>query len=105
MSAITFSVDFSGTPDEMDRAAAQYIVDEENARRAAQVPPETPLPDGTGAELKASYLQMLEQIITNAHASYLKQFRTKEIRDVKVRWDLATDAERAAALAELPPAP
>ena len=35
MSAITFSVDFSGTPDEYDRAGAKFVIDNENARITA----------------------------------------------------------------------
>ncbi len=102
MSAITFSVDFSGTPDEFDRAAAQFVIDAENARRAAADPPETPLPDSTAAEVKASYLGELGKAIDSAHANYAKAARTQEIeQQVRAAWSDATDAQRAAALAAL----
>ena len=104
MSAITFTgIDFTGSPDDNDTAAAQLIVDNENARRAAQEPPETPLPDSTGAELKASYLTILLEIVTNAHASYSKQAaeQAAQSQDVKTLWQDATDSQRAAAVTAL----
>lgn len=88
-----------------DSDAATYIVEAENERRAAADPPETPLPYATGAELKASYLAMLESIIDRAHASYQKQSATKklETENVKTLWQTATEAQRAAAVAALTP--
>ena len=102
MSAITFSVGFTGTPDEYDIAAAQYVIDAENARRAAQDPPESPLPDGSGAEIKSSYLGELGKAVDSAHANYAKAARTQSLEtQVRQAWIDATDAQRAAALAAL----
>ena len=104
MAAITFQVNFTGNPDEMDDAAAQYIVDVANARLAAEDPPGTPLPDGNPGQLKASYLSELEAIVLRAHESYTRAVREKEITNpdgVKAKWKAATNAQRAAALAAL----
>lgn len=94
MSAITFTLDFTGTPDADDILAARHIVRQENerralvnvgitaenVRRAAQTPPLDPLPllpilpTATGAQLKASYLGLLiPKNITEAHLDYIKQ--------------------------------
>ena len=112
MSAITFSVDFTGTPDEYDIAAAQFVIDAENVRitaeneqRAAEDPPLPPLPllpDGTGAEIKSSYLSELGKAVDSAHANYAKAARTQSLEtQVRQAWIDATDAQRAAALAAL----
>ncbi len=74
MSAITWSsTNFSGAPDDEDRRAAHFLIRVENARRAALDPPGTPLPSSTGAELKASTLTVMDQILTNAWTSYVQQ--------------------------------
>lgn len=73
-SAITFTaLNYTGTPSNDDVMAARYIVGLENKRRAALVPPGTPLLVDTAANLKASYLSMLLEIVTNAHGSYIEQ--------------------------------
>ena len=112
MSAITFSVDFTGTPDEYDRAGAQFVIDSENARitaaneQAAQEDPPGPqlplLPDSTAGEIKTSYLGQLTKAIDNAHDNYVKAARQNELEtQVRSAWTNATDAQRAAALAAL----
>jgi hypothetical protein len=86
-----------------DFRAAQYIIDIENARRAALDPPETPLPDSTNAEVKASYESMLLEIIDKAHTSYKKQASEQALANdnIKSLWESATDAERQAAITAL----
>ena len=86
-----------------DFRAAQYIIDIENARRAALDPPETPLPVGTNAEVKASYESMLLEIIDRAHTSYKKQASEQALANdnIKSLWESATDAERQAAISAL----
>ena len=112
MSAITFSVDFTGTPDEYDIAAAKFVIDNENARitaaneAAAQEDPPGPvlplLPDSNGAEIKSSYLGELGKAVDSAHANYAKAARTQSLEtQVRQAWIDATDAQRAAALAAL----
>ena len=99
--------DFTGISfanvDASDIRAAKYIVDLENARRAAQDPPETPLPAGNNAEYGTSYETMLLVIIANAHESYKKQQAQAEEQSESLRdlWQIATDAERQAAIAAL----
>jgi hypothetical protein len=86
-----------------DFRAAKYIIDIENAKRAALDPPETPLPVGTNAEVKASYESMLLKIIDEAHNSYKKQASEQALsnNNIKTLWESATDAERAAAITAL----
>jgi hypothetical protein len=96
MSAITFTVNFTGVPDQEDQLAARHKValenaaiavqnaatTAENARRAALDPPEAPLPlkpllpSGTNAELKSSYLSILGGTVTTAHASWAQLAKT-----------------------------
>ena len=106
VSDITFSgLDFSGTPNDFDKRGATLIVEQENARRLTDVdengdPLLPPLPYGTGAELKASYLGILLNTVNKAHASYVNQASTAD-QIVKELWKEATDAERQAALTAL----
>ena len=100
MTAITFQVAFTGTPDEFDVRGATRIVEQENAKRSVDGDVLPQLPLSTGAELKASYLELLDNIVTGAHASYIAQ-ASEAKQTVKELWKNATDAERAAALAAL----
>jgi hypothetical protein len=100
MTAITFTVTFTGSPDDFDVRGATRIVELENAKRTADGDVLPQLPLATDSQLKASYLEMLEAIITKAHANYIVQASDVEtsVRDL---WKNATDAERAAALTAL----
>lgn len=112
MSAITFTVDFTGTPDADDILAARHIVrlenerrtalntatTAENARRAAQTPPLEPLPllpilpTATGAQLKASYLGILSsRNLTDAHLDYIRQAKSAAAVEAQL-----TDADKQA---------
>jgi len=74
---------YTGVADQLEILAADFaitaantLITAENARRAALVPPGTPLalwPNSTNAEKKASYLGILLQGVTNTHASYVQQ--------------------------------
>ena len=104
--AIDFTVNFSGTPSEQDIRGATRIIELENARRLTDVddnddPILPPLPYATGAELKASYLAMLVEIVTRAHASYIQQDDAETSQTAKELWGEATDAQRQAALTAL----
>ena len=103
MTAITFtSLDFTGTPDDSDIQAAKMIINQENVRRAALETPETPLPMSTGAELKASYLELVLDKVTRIHASYAKQAAERSLTaDAKQLWSDATQAQRDAAVVAL----
>ena len=104
--AITLTVDFTGSPTEQDIRGAKRIIRLENERRAADLdengdPLLPPLPDSTSAELKSSYLGLLEAIITNAHASYIKQDDAASVEEAKTLWQSATNAQRQAAIAAM----
>jgi hypothetical protein len=101
--AIELTVDFTGRPDGFDREAAIMCIEQENERLAALDPPQDPLPYETNAELKASYLAYLDQIVSQAHDSYKAQAaeRNHSSENVKDLWKQATPAQRAAAKAAL----
>ena len=100
---LAFQVGFTGTTTENDIAAARFIIDSENVRRAAIDPPESPLPTGNSAEIKASYLTILAEIVTKAHNSYIIQAGNKSEEEANVGslWKEATQAQRDAAIAAL----
>jgi hypothetical protein len=95
----TFTITISDVDVDADTDAAQYIVDQENARRAAADPPEDPLLDSNGAELKASYTTVLEQTLLAAHVSYQKQAAAAklDVQNIRTLWQSATNAQRDAA--------
>ena len=102
--AITLTgLDFTGSPDDYDKDAANLIVDQENERRAALDPPLPLLPKATGAQLKSSYLIVLTDIVTAAHASYTSQAAEAQAGQANIRelWLAATNAQRAPAIAAL----
>ena len=99
--AIDFTVAYTGSPSELDVAGANKRVEDENARRAALDPPGTPLLLSTGAELKASYLEVLAADITRAHASKVLEANETSLAVAKAFWDTATEAERASAIVAL----
>jgi len=73
MSAITFTIDFTGTPDDEDKLAALYRVRKYNEKQLSLEPPGTTLPTTPPAQLKASYLQLFADTVQTAHLSYAKQ--------------------------------
>lgn len=101
VSALTFSVGATGTPNEFDVEAAAYVVAAENVKRVANS--QAPLPTSTNAELKASYLQILTQMVLDIHTRYAKQAarQSEENEGLKDLWLNATQAARDAAKAAL----
>lgn len=90
---------------DQDKGAALILINRENERRAALEVPETPLPTSTNGEIVSSYIYCLENIVLpNAHERWKKEAAEKELKNqsLQERWAAASDAERAAALAELP---
>jgi len=87
--------------------AAKFIVDNENEKRAAQDPPVDPLLVTPWADLKASYLTVLTSTIQHAHENYIKQQADKQANEdqLSLRWLEGGEAERTAALAQLPAVP
>lgn len=86
MATLVLTVNATGTADEEDRG--------------------TPLPKSTAAERKASYEAILGPRVQSAHQSLIREAGDSVMfRDLKPRWDIATDAQRVAAAAQLPPLP
>ena len=98
MSNINFSVDFTGAPDPYDVEAGTLAVELYNRRN-----PNSPLPYGTGAELKASYLTVLATEVSMCHSRFQRRAADAEEESSQAmkRWRMSTPAQRAAALAEL----
>ena len=87
-----------------DAQTAQFIIAQENARRAALVPPIAALPSGTAAELRASYEAHLASLVAAAHASYgVQEAEANGPNNAAIRAAFmgATPAQRTAALAAL----
>lgn len=106
MATLAITANATGTADEEDRRAMILVIDAENERRASLVPPGTPLLKSSGAERKASYETVLAMRLAEIHASYISQAGEKALfRDLKPRWDIATDAQRSACAAALPALP
>lgn len=80
---ITLSVDFVGTPDADDILAARHVIFLENQRRAALTVPGTPLPTANAANVRASYLTVLQATVTSAHLSYIQQAKSASGADVR----------------------
>ena len=97
-SDITWSVDYSGTPNDFDINGAKSAIDKYNEER------QTPLPNSTGAEIKASYLILCDEVIDRWHDSNAREAANNFIKDNQIiqRLKLASDADRAAVLAALP---
>lgn len=96
-SAVDITITFAnGTAAET--RAAQWALARVNEARAAQTPPLAPY---------ANLRQFLEANLREQLASWVKAEAEANVTDaqIKRRWDLATDAQRAAALAQLPPLP
>ena len=87
--------------------AALYIVNGENEKRAAFDPPIEPLPIEPFTALVSSYLTVLSATITRAHGNYIKQQAEQQsaIEKLDQRWLEGGETQRAASLAQLPPAP
>jgi len=85
--------------------AAKFIVDKENEKRHAAEPPELQLPTVPWANLESSYLQVLTSTIQSAHENYIKQQADQQASqdELNARWLEGGEAERAAAIAALPP--
>lgn len=99
---LAFTVNVSGSPSENDKLAATKIVEEENARRALEEPPGTPLPYATLQELAASYETVLASIVEKAHNGWAESAKREALEStVKDLWLNATDAQRQAAIAAL----
>lgn len=100
-SNITWSPDFSGTPNDFDRRAADLLLDVENRERASRTPPDPPLTYN-----KANILLILQARMNDWWSSWIDQAESKIAQEqFRARIPISTDAQIAAALAELEPLP
>lgn len=101
--AITFTaLDYTGTPTADEARAALDIINEENARRAAATPPGTPLPTGTNAQKKTSYITcLLQNNVQKAHESYVARVTKIDWPVFKTAYESANQATRDSVLAAL----
>jgi hypothetical protein len=93
----------SGSLDQADRRAMLFVVQQENARRAAQTPPIDPLPFADNVQIRTSYAVVQSALLNLAHLSYVEQSDVATLQEIRARWPNATDQQRAASLAALPP--
>ncbi len=98
MATATATVNMA-TPDNEDRTAFKYVVDVENARRAAANPPEPLLPNSTALERKNSAELIYAQRMLEVHRSYIQQADTITKQEFLAALANAPEAKRAAALA------
>ena len=108
MSNLNWTVSYTGTPDPKDIAGAKHVIENENAKRLADVdqhgdPKLPPLPT-TGAGLKTSRLLIADAQQTRIHERSITQAADKvqTNENVKERWRWATPAQQAAILDILP---
>lgn len=98
MSTLVITVNVSN-PDAEDRDAMNDQIDLENARRAALIPPGTPLPKDTAANRKASYETILSALDMSAHQSYIRDNTENTMRALREELKAAPADKKAAAIA------
>ena len=104
MTAITITVNVSGTPDVADRQAMLLAISQENERRVFTQ--QAALPSSTGAERKASYELLASAKATAEHLELINQASRladsdSSFKALKPLWLEANDQKKAAALAAL----
>ena len=104
MATLIFNVNPTD-PDAEDRRGMDLAINRENARRAALVPPGTPLPQSTNVERRASYGEILAARLLESHLSLIKEANDLAWKNVEPRWLISTDAQRLAAANQLAPLP
>jgi len=101
MPTAAIAANVTGTLDQADRRAMLFIVNQENARRAALTPPGTPLPVSTNVEIRTSYATVQSALLNTAHLSYVDQSTVASFQEMKAAFNAATDQQRNAALVAL----
>ena len=91
----------TGILDTEDRRAMLFIVNAENARRAALTPPGEPLSVVDNTAIRTSYQTVQSSLLNTAHRSYINQSNVASLNDIRGAWENATDQQRNAALAAL----
>ena len=105
MSSVTITFNVTGAADDEDRRAMLHVIGIENARRAALTPPLDPLPSSNAVERRTSYETIMSPRLMAAHLANIADSTVATLADVRARWRYATDAQRNAVLAALPPLP
>lgn len=102
-----FTVTVTNGTQERDGQAARFVVNQENARRAALDPPEPELPISPGSALRASYQTALGYTLSQAHENYIRQAgeSAANATEAKERWAISSDAQRLASVNALEPLP
>lgn len=75
---VALSVSGSGALDTEDRRAALMVIQRRNSLIADAIPPIPPLPTGTAAEIRASYITLLNDHMNAFHANNVAQSKTPE---------------------------
>ena len=101
MSNLIWTSDYTGTPDSGDAEAALFAVEAANANR------ETPLPTTPAAALKASYLTLMAEAVSNLHLDYANQAAVNALNLAQAteRWHISSPTQRSNAVDELEPLP
>lgn len=94
MPTAVIAAQVTGTLDQPDRRAMLHVVNQENKRRAALTPPETPLSTATNTELRTSYETVQSALLNTAHLSYVQQSDVATLAEVRALWESATDQQR-----------
>jgi hypothetical protein len=102
MTTVTISTNIA-TFDRDDREVANAAIEAENQRRSLMTPPGTPLPNSTAAEMRASYQTIMADRVMAVHQAGIKSITANNttVRQIRDAAMVATDAQRAAALAAL----
>lgn len=98
---LKFTTTVSGSPDEKDKRAAVYAIDQHNAAH----PDDTPLGKGSNAQIDTSLTAIMSAASLAIHQHNLAMADRAIVEDYKARLEIATDAERQASLALLPAKP
>lgn len=78
-----------------EKRAMKYMIDQENARRAALDPPGAPLPTSTANERKTSYETTLVHICNQATQSYIEQAKENVTnKELKEAYAAANDSTK-----------
>lgn len=102
MTTVTITTNIA-TFDRDDREVANAAIAQENQRRALLTPPGTPLPNSTAAEMRTSYQTIMADRVMAVHQAGIKAITANNttVRQIRDAAMVATDAQRAAALAAL----
>ena len=96
MTTLEIETRVTGPADREDRNTMLDVIGKENARRAALVPPEQPLPSSTLAEQRASYAVVLSVVAKDVHRHNISQSSELTIKEFRDKFAQFSDADRAA---------